>query len=84
MALAHVWAAAPVSEHANLLLAGGALLWILGGTWASVLVLFHGVPFALVVSLWMVVMGILMWRHADAAQNGKPILEREVQMTNNT
>jgi hypothetical protein len=132
--LADAWVAAPASEQANLLLAGRALLWILGGTWASVLVLFHGVPFilfglavvldrsyptwlgwfgfvggfgslffgvtmflgvslvpeglfivfALVVSLWMVVMGILMWRHADAAQNGKPILEREVQMTNNT
>lgn len=126
-ALAHAWAAAPVSEQASLLLAGGTLLWILGGTWASVLVLFHGVPFvlfglavvldrsytawlgwfgfvggfgslfcgvtmflgvglvpeglfivfALVVSLWMVVMGILMWRHTDAAQNGKPTLERE-------
>jgi hypothetical protein len=127
MALAHAWAAAPVSEQANLLLAGGALLWILGGTWATVLVLFHGVPFvlfglavvldrgyptwlgwfgfvgglgslfcgvtmflgvglvpgrlfvvfALVVSLWMVVMGVLMWRRADAAQNGKSALDRE-------
>jgi hypothetical protein len=111
-ALAHAWAAAPVPERASLLLAGDTLLWILGGTWASVLVLFHGVPFvlfglavvldrgcpawlgwfgfvgglgslvcgvatflgvglvpeglfivfALVVSLWMVAMGVLMWR----------------------
>jgi hypothetical protein len=114
MALAHAWVAAPVSERASLLLAGSALLWILGGTWASVLSLFHGVPFvlfglavvldrsyptwlgwfgfvgglgsllcgvtmflgaglvpewlfivfALVVSLWMVAMGVLMWRRA--------------------
>jgi len=111
----------------SLLLAGSALLWNLGGTWASVLVLFHGVPFvlfglavvldrsypiwlgwfgfvggfgslfcgvtmflgvglvpeglftvfALFVSLWMVAMGVLMWRRADAAQNGKPTLNRE-------
>jgi hypothetical protein len=126
-AVAHAWAAAPVSEQSSLLLAGSVLLWILGGTWASVLVLFHGVPFvlfglavvldrsypiwlgwfgfvggfgslfcgvtmflgvglvpeglftvfALFVSLWMVAMGVLMWRRADAAQNGKPTLNRE-------
>jgi hypothetical protein len=46
-ALAHAWAAAPVPEQSSLLLAGDTLLWILGGTWASVLVLFHGVPFVL-------------------------------------
>jgi hypothetical protein len=111
-ALAHAWVSAPASGQASLLLAGDTLLWILGGTWASVLSLFHGVPFvlfglavvldrsyptwlgwfgfvgglgsllygvtmflgvglgperlfivfALVVSLWMVAMGILMWR----------------------
>ena len=112
--LAHAWAAAPISGQSSLLLAGSVLLWILGGTWASVLSFFHGVPFvlfglavvldrsyptwlgwlgvvgglgslicgvtmflgvglgpkrlfilfALVVSLWMVAMGILMWRRA--------------------
>jgi hypothetical protein len=113
-ALAHAWAAAPVSEQTSLLLAGDTLLWILGGTWASVLILFHGVPFvlfglavvldwsyptwlgwfgfaggfgslfcgvtmflgvglvpeglfivfALIVSLWIVAMGVPMWRRA--------------------
>jgi hypothetical protein len=133
-ALAHAWAVAPVvSEQASLLLARSALLWILGGTWASVLSFFHGVPFvffglavvldrsyptwlgwfgligglgsllcgvtmflgvglapeglfivfALIVSLWMVAMGVLMWRRADAAQNGKPTLDREEYMTKN-
>jgi hypothetical protein len=118
-ALAHAWAAAPASEQADLLLAGGTLLWILGGTWASVLSLFHGVTFllfglavvldrsypawlgwfgfvggfgslfcgvtrflgvglvpeglfivfALVVSLWMVAMGVLMWRRAATTRD---------------
>ena len=123
-ALAHAWAAAPVSEQSSLLLAGSVLLWILGGTWASVLVLFHGVPFvlfglavvldrsypawlgwlgvvgglgsllcgvtmflgvglgperlfivfALVVSLWMVAMGILMWRRpATTTAKTRPV-----------
>ena len=43
--LAGAWAAAP--EQAGLLRDGDALLWILGGTWASVLGLFHGLPFVL-------------------------------------
>jgi hypothetical protein len=118
-ALAHAWVAAPRSEQASLLLAGGALLWILGGTWASVLSFFHGVPFvlfglavvldrsyptwlgwlgsvgglgslfcgvtmflgvglvpeglfivfALVVSLWMVAMGVLMWGRAATTRD---------------
>jgi len=118
-ALAHAWAAAPVSDQASLLLAGRVLLWILGGTWASVLSFFHGVPFvlfglavvldrsypnwlgwfgfvgglgslicgvamflgvglvpvglfivfAVVVSVWMVVMGVLMWRRAAATKD---------------
>ena len=122
-ALADTWAAAPASEQTSLLLAGDTLLWILGGTWASVLSFFHGVPFvlfglavvldgtypawlgwvgvvggsgslvagvtmflgvgllpewlfivfAIVVSLWMVAMGILMWRRA--AQNGGPTFD---------
>lgn len=46
-ALAGEWADASTSEQANLLLAGETLLWVLGGTWASVLSLFHGVPFIL-------------------------------------
>jgi hypothetical protein len=126
-ALADVWAAAPASEQASLLRAGDTLLWILGGTWASVVSYFHGMPFilfglavvldrsypgwigwvgfvggagslasgmimflsvglapgrlyitfALVVSVWMVAMGVLMWRRASAAQNGEPTLEKE-------
>jgi hypothetical protein len=35
------------------------------------------IPFALIVSVWMVAMGALMWRRAGAAQNGEPTLERE-------
>ncbi len=46
-ALARAWGTASASEQANLLLAGDTLLWVLGGTWASVLSLFHGVPFVL-------------------------------------
>jgi hypothetical protein len=107
--------------------AGDTLIWILGGTWASVVSYFHGLPFvlfglavvldrsyptwlgwvgvlggagslasgmmmflsvglvpgrpyiafALIVSVWMVAMGVLMWRRAVAAQNGDPTLERE-------
>jgi hypothetical protein len=121
MALAHAWAAAPVSERASLMLAGDTLLMVLGGTWASVLVLFHGVPFvlfglavfldrsypawlgwfgfvgglgslicgvttflgvglrpeglfivfALVVSLWMVAMGGLMWRREATTRDSR-------------
>jgi hypothetical protein len=120
-ALANASIAAPVPEQASLLLAGDTLLWILGGTWAGVLSLFHGVPFvlfglavvldrsyptwlgwfgfvgglgslicgvttflgvglgperlfivfALVVSLWMVAMGILMWRRAATATDSR-------------
>lgn len=131
-ALAGEWTGASASEQANLLLAGDTLLWILGGTWANVLILFHGVPFilfglavvldrnypawlgwvgfvgglgslvagtimfldtdilpewlfivfALIVSLFMVIMGALMWR--DAPLNSEPALEREEQTTNNT
>jgi hypothetical protein len=114
-ALARVWATTPASEQASLLLTGDTLLQVLGGTWASVISLFHGLPFvlfglavvlsrrypawlgwvgaaggagslasgmmmflgaglfsgrlfivfALVVSLWMLAMGVLMWRSAD-------------------
>jgi hypothetical protein len=113
-ALAHAWATAPAPEQANLLRDGDMLLRILGGTWASVITFFHGVPFillglavvfsrrypawlgwvgvggglgsvvlgvtmflgtpemlyvafAIVVSLWMVAMGVLMWQQADRA-----------------
>ena len=126
-ALADAWAAAPSPEQVSLLGAGDTLLWILGGTWASVVSYFHGVPFvlfglavvldrsypawlgwvgvvggagsvasgimmflsvgtfpgrpyiafALVVSVWMVAMGVLMWRRAGATRNGEPTLERE-------
>jgi hypothetical protein len=44
--LAGTWAAAP-SQGAALLRDGDALLWILGGTWASVPNPFHGLPFVL-------------------------------------
>ena len=126
-ALADAWVAAPASEQASLLRVGDTLLSILGGTWASVVSYFHGMPFilfglavaldrsypawigwvgfvggagslacgimmflsaglfpgrlyiafALIVSVWMVAMGVLMWRRAVAAQNGEPTLERE-------
>ena len=126
-ALARAWAAASASEQASLLSTGDTLLWILGGTWASVVSYFHGLPFilfglavvldrsypawlgwvsvvggagsvasgimmflsvgtfpgrpyiafALVVSVWMVAMGVLMWRRAGATRNGEPTLERE-------
>jgi hypothetical protein len=109
------------------LLAGDTLLWILGGIWASVIGLFHGLPFvlfglavvldrsypawlgwvgfvggagslasgmvmflsvglfpgrlyiafALVVSVWMVGMGVLMWHRAGAAQNSESTPEKE-------
>jgi hypothetical protein len=112
--LADAWAVATGSEKAILLHNGETLLIILGGTWAGVLMLFHGLPFvlfglavaldrsypawlgwfgfvgglgslfigimmflgldlvpeslfivfAVVVSLWMVAMGVLMWRRA--------------------
>jgi hypothetical protein len=125
--LADAWAAAPASDQASLLSVGDTLLWILGGTWASVVSYFHGVPFilfglavvldrsfptwlgwvgfvggagslasgmmmflsvglvpgrlyiafALVVSVWMVAMGVLMWRRAGAAQNSEPTLQGE-------
>lgn len=123
--LADTRASAPAAEQASLLLTGDTLLTILGGTWASVLSLFHGVPFilfglavvfsrgyptwlgwlgfagglgsltcgalmflgvslapeplfivfALVVSLFMLVMGVLMWR--NTIQNGESSLEKE-------
>jgi hypothetical protein len=126
-ALSDAWAAASSPEQVSLLGAGDTLLWILGGTWASVVSYFHGVPFilfglavvldrsypawlgwvsvvggagsvasgimmflsvgtfpgrpyiafALVVSVWMVAMGVLMWRRAGATRNGEPTLERE-------
>lgn len=122
--LAHVaeaWAAASGPEKATLLQNGDALLVVLGGTWAAVLGLFHGVPFvlfglaaaldrgyptwlgpfgaagglgslycgvttflgvslvpewlfiafALVVSLWMVLVGVLMWRRAQEGVAGR-------------
>jgi hypothetical protein len=34
------------------------------------------IAFALVVSVWMVAMGLLMWRRADTARNSEPRLER--------
>ncbi|MGI8854954.1 MAG: DUF4386 family protein [Thermomicrobiales bacterium] len=46
-ALAHAWAVAPAPEQANLLRDGDLLLQILSGTWASVIMFFHGVPFIL-------------------------------------
>ena len=126
-ALANAWAAAPASAQESLLRAGDMLLWVLGGTWASVVSYFHGLPFvlfglavtldrsyptwlgwvgfvggagslasgmmmflsvglfpdrlyiafALVVSLFMLVMGVLMWRRAGAIQNGELASERE-------
>ena len=121
---------ADASEQASVLREGDMLLWILSGTWAAVLGLFHGIPFvlfglaivldrsyprwlgwlgfagglgslligtmmflglelvpgwlfivfALVVSVFMLILGALMWRHANAARNGGPIPEREEQM----
>jgi hypothetical protein len=38
------------------------------------------IVFALVVSVFMLIMGALMWRHANAARNGGPTREREEQM----
>jgi hypothetical protein len=117
--LANAWAVATGSEKSILLHNGETLLMILGGTWAGVLVLFHGLPFvlfgvavaldrsypawlgwfgfvggfgslfcgvtmflglglvpewlfivfALVVSLWMVAMGIVMWRRAATTRD---------------
>jgi hypothetical protein len=125
--LAQAWADASASEQTRLLLAGDTLLWILGGIWASVIGLFHGLPFvlfglavvldrsypawlgwvgfvggagslasgmvmflsvglfpgrlyiafALVVSVWMVGMGVLMWHRAGAAQNSESTPEKE-------
>jgi len=46
-AIARSWAAASAGEQANLLRIGGALIEVLHGTWASVLTLFHGLPFVL-------------------------------------
>jgi hypothetical protein len=117
--LAEAWAVATGSEKSILLHNGETLLMILGGTWAGVLMLFHGLPFvlfglavvldrrysawlgwigfvgglgsllcgvtmllgvglvpeglfivfALVVSLWMVAMGVLMWRRAATTRD---------------
>jgi hypothetical protein len=117
--LADAWAVATGSEKSILLHNGETLLMILGGTWAGVLVLFHGLPFvlfglavaldrnypawlgwfgfvgglgslfigimvflvldlvpeslfivfALVVSVWMVAMGVLMWRRAATTRD---------------
>ena len=119
--LAGTWAVATGSEKSILLHNGETLLMILGGTWAGVLMLFHGLPFvlfglaavldrrypawlgwfgfvgglgslfigimmflglnlvpeslfivfALVVSLWMVAMGVLMWRRAATPRDSK-------------
>lgn len=116
-ALADAWSTVSPSGQAHLLSAGNILLQILKGTWAMVLVFFHGLPFvlfglavalnqkyptwlgwigviggagslvvgvqmflkanlfptwlfiifAVLISLWMIVMGGLMWRHADKA-----------------
>ena len=125
-ALANAWAAAPALAQESLLRAGDMLLWVLGGTWASVVSHFHGLPFvlfglavtldrsyptwlgwvgfvggagslasgmmmflsiglfpgrlyiafALVVSLFMLVMGVLMWRRANTTQNAELSLEK--------
>jgi hypothetical protein len=119
-ALAKAWTVAPSADQASLLRASDTLLHILGGTWASVISSFHGVPFvlfglavmlsrrypawlgwvgvgggagslvagimmfldvgllpawlfivfALVVSVWMVAMGVLMWRRAEPSLTG--------------
>ena len=119
--MAEAWAVATGSEKSLLLHNGETLLMILGGTWAGVLVLFHGLPFilfglavvldrsyrtwlgwfgfvgglgsllcgvtmflglglvpeglfivfALVVSLWMVAMGVLMWRRAATTRDSR-------------
>lgn len=111
-ALASEWASAPASEQPNLLRIGDTLLYVLNGTFSSVHIYFHGLPFILsglavalsgryppwlgwvgivggagslvggvltflgvsfgseplfivfaqLVSLWMVAMGVLMWR----------------------
>ena len=45
--LAAAWAAAPEGERAALVQNGDLLLRILDGTWAGVIILFHGVPFVL-------------------------------------
>lgn len=117
--LADGWAAAHGPEKATLLQTGDAMLAVLHGTWAGVLLLFHGLPFvlaglamvldrtypawlgwvgvvggagsivagttmflgsglfagglyvplAIVVSVWMVAMGALMWRRVPATHN---------------
>ncbi len=108
-ALARSWAGASAAEQPNLLRAGDVLIHVIHGTWASVIMLFHGLPFillgiavlvsrrypawvgwfgivggagslvlgaamflgtqvmlyvafAIVVSLWMVTMGFLLWQ----------------------
>jgi hypothetical protein len=108
-ALARSWASASVAEQPNLLRAGDVLIHVVHGTWASVIALFHGLPFvllgaavlvsrrypawvgwfgivggagslilgvamflgtevmlyvafAIIVSLWMVTMGFLLWQ----------------------
>jgi uncharacterized protein YggT (Ycf19 family) len=113
--LAREWGSAG-ADHATFLTAARALMCILGGTWAAVLIFFHGIPFilsglavalsaryptwwglvgvlgglgsvvtgvpmlfgkylvslgfyipfAVLLSLWMIVMGILMWRRSDS------------------
>jgi hypothetical protein len=47
-ALARSWETAPEGERVALVQNGDLLLRILDGTWAGVITLFHGVPFALV------------------------------------
>jgi hypothetical protein len=111
-ALARSWTSASVSEQPNLLRAGDVLIHVVHGTWASVIALFHGLPFvllgaavlvsrrypawvgwfgivggagslvlgvtmflgtrvmlyvafAIVVSLWMVTMGFLLWQERE-------------------
>ena len=46
-ALARVWGTAPAIAQADLVLMGNVLLYILEGTWASSITLFHGFPFVL-------------------------------------
>jgi len=130
--LADAWASAP--DQASLVRQGDLLLWVLDGTWAGVLGLFHGLPFvlfglavvldrgypgwlgwlgfagglgslligtmmflglelvpvwlfivfALVVSVFMLILGFLMWRRANAAaRNGEAMPEGREQMPSN-
>ena len=46
-ALARAWAAAPPAEQGEILQSGELLLTLLEGTWAGMVMLFHGLPFVL-------------------------------------